>query len=313
MTDVEDDTPPVLIIALGPTGSGKGSIPSKISTLLKKEKKKEDEYEFTNILIDDLVENHKNYKQEVSKILEELQKNHEAGSDPFSINNLQNKDILKKFNNAYFQTRKKVDCNGEKISCDKLDDNNLTEALNGGKNIVFESTGEYFPSWLFKVYKNQLNKHKYEIIVSYSVVGLCELIKRNFTRTQETIKKFLEDKHNKAPRLPDMNHDKFKGKVKRIIKTFKETVDKQKNICTEQFTECAIRIVVFDNNTTDSSKMYDSKENIQDNDNDKVQKIINSYNANVERCERAVKGKSKKSKKSKKPKKSKKSKKSKKE
>ena len=295
-------TNPVLIIALGPTGSGKGSIPSKISTLLG------GEYEFTNILIDDLVENHENYKQEVRKILTELQENPEAGSDPFSINNLQNKDILEKFNKAYFQTRKNVDCNEEKsfISCDKLNDNNLTEALKDGKNIVFESTGEYFPDWLFNVYKNELKERKYEIIVSYSVVGLCELIKRNFTRTQETIKKFLEDNNNKAPRLPDMNHGVFKGKVNKIIETFKETVDKQKNICTEQFAECAIRIVVFDNNTTDSSILYDSKENIDDND--KVQQIINSYNANVEQCERGGKGKSKKSKKSKKPKKSKKSK-----
>ena len=54
------NTNPILLIVLGPTGSGKGSLPKKVSNYLGLNDRLEHS---VKILIDDLVEEQENYKK----------------------------------------------------------------------------------------------------------------------------------------------------------------------------------------------------------------------------------------------------------
>lgn len=241
---------PLLIIALGPTGSGKGSIPDKVSKILKRQ------ITFEKILIDDLVENHPFYKKQIKRIVKKSN----------NINTIiNNKKYIEQFNKAYFKTRKDIHCNTKKanagkiISCDKQNDTKLKNAIYNKKNIVFESTGEYFPQWLFDTYKKKLNK--YDIILAWSVVSLCELINRNNNRVKMSLKPFIKSVKDKSPelptgpRLPDMDFNSFKSKIKLIQKTFIDTAQK----CIHP--KCNFRILVFNNETRkepEKALIYDS-------------------------------------------------------
>ena len=65
---------PILIVTLGPTGSGKSSLPSKVKAYLNSKGlssslKLGDDDETVSVLVDDLVEKSTKYKSEVFKIL----------------------------------------------------------------------------------------------------------------------------------------------------------------------------------------------------------------------------------------------------
>lgn len=293
---------PVLIVALGPTGSGKGSIPDKVSKILNLESS----VVFEQILIDNLVENHSHYKSEVenfikNRINDYKQKNNnmtDKDAKQAVIDNFLLKDMddatLEFFNNVYFKTRTEYDCKQETketnvspiVNCDSVNNAKMVSAFNNGKNIVFESTGEDFPVWLFTKYKEQIKKHNYQIVMSWSVVEICELIERNYKRAKGSIEKFITSEYTEsAPRLPDITFDIFKSKLNKIVNTFNN--DAYSATCTNIYDGCNIRILVFDNNDrTEHEPIFDSN---KDSAMDKA-KILSGYNVDTLTCSKTTGG-----------------------
>lgn len=284
---------PVLLITLGPTGSGKSSIPSKVAKILKLKN-----HNFEEALIDNLVENHKNYKSKVKKFIDERRneyKENKLGDDDMLINNFTSHDIEKTidfFNDSYFETRKQVDCvqtntnndsHSDIINCDAVNDEILANALNKGQNVVFETTGEYYPYWLFtnEKYKEKIQEHKYQIVFAMNVVEICELINRNYNRAKESLKNFMTDYTKPAPRLPDMDFNNFRKKIEKIVDTFNTNVYSAR--CNDIYKECKIRKFVFDNNTRDGKTLYDSGD--KNFDTLKAETILNKYQLNKEMCD----------------------------
>ena len=90
---------PYLIVVAGPTASGKGSLPHKVINHLKFKKQN-----FTSILIDDLVEKNPYYIKKVASHFKKSKKIKDIIHD-FEH---PNKTILNKFNDYYFNARKKT-------------------------------------------------------------------------------------------------------------------------------------------------------------------------------------------------------------
>ena len=133
----------------------------------------------------------------------------------------------------------------------KKNDEILTTAIRDGKNVIFETTGEREFKWLFDTHNAGLTKHKYNIVLAWNVVEVCELITRNANRAKESIEEFIENTKGDAPRLPDITTDTMFAKLTNIINTFEKIVSE----CTKN---CKHRIVVYDNNKRPSDIIFDT-------------------------------------------------------
>ena len=292
---------PILIIALGPTGSGKGSIPSKVLDTLKLP----NNIVFEEILIDNLVENNLYYKNEIRGFIKRLREKYQQeypGLDQNGLikiivdNLITNQDTLTFFNNVYFHARKKVPCLNPTFetlkTCDEINDERLDKAFKEGKNIVFETTGEYYPKWLFDLWKNEIKAYQYQIVLSYSVVEICELIRRNYNRAKESMIEFISNENVPAPRLPDIRLSIFKNKIRNIVDTFNKNV--LTSTCNYIYDGCNIRILVFDNNTRKRKIIYDS------NSGNTHSEILSGFKYDVALCRSLTGGKKKSKRRSKK-------------
>ena len=298
------DTNPVLLITLGPTGSGKSSIPNKVSQILGLSNP-----DFVEALIDNLVETHQNYKDGVNNFIanrklkykKELPDLDDDAINQMLINNFTSEDIdntIRFFNDTYFATRDKVNCaqtntnsDSNFITCNVRNDSILEDALNSGKNVIFETTGEYYPGWLFARYKEEIKKNKYQIVFAMNVVEICELIQRNYKRVKESMINFIgtTDATTHAPRLPDMNFNNFRKKIAKILATFNRDV--YSAACDDIYADCKLRKFVFDNNNRDGKTLYDSDDiNLKDLT---VDTILNGYQLNKTTCDKSIGGKRK--------------------
>lgn len=212
---------PTLVITMGSTGSGKSKL---AKTMIDKLKLKNPKF----FLIDDYVENDKEYKQKIKK----FSKNKNAKSK------LKNPDkkTLKYFEKSYFSVRnngckkrlinkrtpkkKCVDLAGK--GCDLLLSIELNDAILKKENLIFETTGRYYPKWLIKAIKRCNN---YNILIAGVKVSLNNLIKRNKSRSIEGLELFLKDTDkNPAPRLPDTNKKSLKDQKRLLNKTLKNII-----------------------------------------------------------------------------------------
>ena len=188
-------------------------------------------------------------------------------------------DTVDFFNKIYEDARKNTNClNGDipkiltrqslkliKDSCENIRDYLLEKALDENKNIVFERTCKDFPTKILNKFPKIIKE--YEIIFSWSVVNVDELLFRNKQRTvEQLINYFKEDKNSPIiyknindfikgdiltlPRLPDVNRIKYIKNLIDIIKTFNKIYYEKKK-----------RLLVFDNNFVNISLIYDSKYN----------------------------------------------------
>ena len=266
--------PPTLIITCGPTASGKSSLPRKVQDLLNIQGG-----DFHSFLIDDLVEQNPYYKKKVKEYIEnERQKNGKTKEQIVEMFLKPTPKMIQDFNYYYAEARKTTNCEtGADLrfdwgkSCDILNDLNLTQAFNSGKNIAFESRGVTWPQWFFDLFQCQLKHHKYTIIVAWTVVDMCELLERNKTRAETSVSTFLDNpQENTPPRLPDIRPDAYKVDLQKIIDTFKTQVKRQTS-CRK---DC-IRLLVFDNNTRNSVLLYDNKGKVR------AKKTSNAANAAI--------------------------------
>ena len=132
------------------------------------------------------------------------------------------------------------------------------------------------------------------IIVTYSVVEFCELIRRNKSRAAATVEMFYSNTNSNdyiPPRLPDVRIDKYAKSVKKIIKVFKKyNTENKRDICNiAGIKRKCLRFLLFDNNTKEDILLYDSKNDIFT----KGTKSINKFNLkNKNSCNRKSKKRS---------------------
>ena len=277
---------PYLLIVCGPTASGKGSLPNKAINYLNLDEN------YENILIDNLVENNPYFKENINKII--LNYKEKGYTDENIINLFLNPtdELLSELSEVYFISRDYTNCFTGEIkdsnTCSIINDNYLEDSFNKGLNIVFETTGTYFPEWIFRIFIEQITKYNYNIIFSWSVVDICKLLNRNIKRIQKDIIEFLKDINNKPPRLPDIRLKSYTNNLKKIINTFIYT-NKFKNdlVCRiTNYPNCNIRLLIFDNNSMISNILYDSDINNINEGNVNIQQ----YNLNhVNECNEITK------------------------
>jgi hypothetical protein len=250
---------PYLIITSGPTGSGKSSLPNKIINYLNLNYNPQ-----VKILIDDIVERQESYKKKVLDIKNDycMEDNNKL-CDNFE-KKIKNPDntILNKFSTAYFETRKKKGCDHEiNKTCDMINDENLENAFNEGKNIIFETTGTYYPSWIFKYNMDFIKKFDYKIIMAWTIADWCELVKRNSYRAIKSFEDFLIDKSNPTPRLPDIRPDNYKLQAKLINDVFYRIAYNCGKTYRKEFCKIPIQLIVVDNRTINNPYdiLYDSE------------------------------------------------------
>jgi len=262
------------IITVGATGSGKTRLVESTLEVLGIDPNTK----YTKLLIDDLIENNDDYKKSVEEIIKNVDK---ECSTYASIVKGKNKCIEEKFNNptaelfeafntAYQAAKNGTDCittydipsdfleKSKQLSCSKLLDELIKNISKTTPQIVvFEITGRSIPTWLLD---RTFIPDGYQVIFSYSIVNIPNLVVRNKTRAYSSMKQFMADK-KVAPRLPDVSEETFK----KIVSNIKETliqlyencmlVNDHPSICGNINID---QLLVFDNNNS-PTLIFDSK------------------------------------------------------
>jgi hypothetical protein len=212
----------VLLITVGPTGSGKTALAKAAS------KKVAPKARLRSFLIDDDIENDPVYIKRVRAILKDV------GAEALRAPTV---EILRRFEEAYWQTRTQYGCvearkrmtseimgNPTATSpdifhvsggCDSAFDLRLSRAISMGDNILFETTGLSYPKWLVEA-----THGRYRVVIAYTTVTFDKLLARNKSRAYDDAVKFLRGLGG-APRLADLG-DEFKSKVSKIERGLKE-------------------------------------------------------------------------------------------
>jgi energy-coupling factor transporter ATP-binding protein EcfA2 len=287
---------PIFLIINGPKGCGKSSIINKLQNYLNINMDYSEK-----IIIDDLVENNPYYKKKINSILMKF----------CNVDNIEKcdvkkckkilfsptKEIINDFYKAYSIALKKINCNKEnknygikqikkenKKDCDSINDKKFITALHERKNIIYERRGLTYENWFFK--DPILNKmiQEYHIILLWPIVDICKLLERNKKRAFESLKSYLQDQKNSAPRLPDIDFIKYKKELIQIQKTFENIVQKCSNPKKINSAFCkhkSIQIILFDNNkkTNPNPILYDSFIH-----NEKKSNSIEKYNTHKTDC-----------------------------
>ena len=249
------------IVTAGVTGSGKSSLIDKTKKYLQIPH----EEELSKILIDDLIEQDPKYKKKVKGIISAVQNDCQENTE--CIRNkytTPESTLLKKFENAYFETRRSHGClsNTEDITiptCDELNDEILKASIENRKHIVLETTGGYIPKWILN---HNWIPSEYTIVFSYTLVSLENLILRNKSRAYKGISNFQKNDTNPAPRFPDCSREELEKKVTHL-----------KNVLIDLYSSCVFshdvnkcgtskinRLLVFDNNNS-LHIIFDSNDN----------------------------------------------------
>jgi len=272
---------PILLITIGPTGSGKsGLIDQSIKQLNRPG-------EWHQFLIDDYVENDPIYKKQVLGILtDELRSQLDALIEPTP-------ELYSKFNDAYFSVRKNIGCGrAGQGGCDAQFDKDIEEAIQAGQNIVFEMTGTYYPKWL--VEKTQ---GRYEIVLAYTLVNICELVQRNTNRAVISSKRFISNPLQvPAPRLPNVSASgPYRDNVEKVKQVFFQIIDnnclavQQQSQLNREF--CSpypiSRILLFDNNVS-PMRLVATVDTEHQMDREKLEKILSNSMDTADICRRVI-------------------------
>ena len=245
---------PYLIITAGNTGSGKTSLITETLRYLGI-----DDQPYVKILIDDLVENDCKYKIKVIQIINKISElSRNEGKTEREYYTEPSDELYEAFSNSYFKVRNQPGCLGTELSCDELNNKNLNEAIRDRKNIIFEFTGQYIPTWLLNV---EMLGDIYNVVFSCSVVNLKNLLGRNTSRAFTGVEDFKKDYEGKpAPRLPNVSRPKLIGNVSQ----FKRILNQIYSNCITSYSVeiCGSKrinkLLVFDNNGSRMRLIFDS-------------------------------------------------------
>jgi predicted ABC-type ATPase len=225
--------PPVLLITCGPTGSGK-------SGLARETMKIEGVDRYTSVLVDDIVEPNEKYKRGVLAALRtqgvDVERLLEDGDDGEALQKQFDKPsraFLADLQTAYMNARLHG-CSG---SCDSRNNTNLANALEARENVVLETTGRSYPTWLMDMMATKRNR-VYRVIMAFTFVDYTQLVQRNRQRavkmaqamhadlrSSRTVDGYVSNKNLNGPRLPDINSDVFLPMIRMIIKMLISVLD----------------------------------------------------------------------------------------
>jgi predicted ABC-type ATPase len=217
MTEINTiEKKPDIIITVGPTGSGKSSLPDLIIKELGLSAN------YIDIQIDAVVGSNPEFKRGINKLMYEKGIN-KANNNSVIMSKLNN-ELGSKLSSLYFKVRKGPYCEG--ISCNTVNDKILNDAIEKGKNIVFETMGSSNIDWLISMIEG-----KYTIIIAYMILDYNTLIQRVKGRALSGFKKYMEKKNNTntkkhinnksivGPRYPSLEKHVFGPLVKTIYST----------------------------------------------------------------------------------------------
>ena len=134
------------------------------------------------------------------------------------------------------------------------------------------------------MYKKELINYK--VIIAWSILDICELIKRNKLRTLNQFNKWLIEKKernkiNTVPRLPDIRFEIYKKDLTLIIKTLIDFIkENEKN--NKLIGDNKIRILIFDNTSQDVDVIYDNE--MHTNIKNITNEIYKRYNISRKKC-----------------------------
>jgi hypothetical protein len=237
---------PILLITCGPLGSGKSRLPSYTQDYLKLNNTLSNKSKTNYLLIDDYVCENKNFKKEIDKLIKKY--NIKSYKDL-------NKDIIEKFNQVYFKIRfEEEKCVDEKnFTCGQYLNYMFSKSLSEKKNVVFETNGTYFCSWIFDYYGKYLKKNNYQIIMSWNVVPRNILIRRINNRSRYNLEKYLDKEREIPPRIPLLDKEEYLENIKDIINVFEGVCHKPK------YKSYNLRLLVFDNENLKHRIIYDNQ------------------------------------------------------
>jgi hypothetical protein len=258
---------PYIIITTGPSGSGKTLLAEKTIEYLKS-LDKDMSTSFTKILIDELIENNIAYKEKISSIVKECVDEYRQAYKSSKIKECftcsksncyyLRPDVFEKLSNSYWYVRKKPYCNeSSPINCAILNDELLKQAVEKNENIVFEITGaNTMPTWILS---DPFISKEYNVIFSYSLLNIDDLIIRNINRFEKSLQNFTIDNSNPAPRIPNIEYNTIKNHVYDIrtslLKLYNNCViDHNIYTCNKYKIN---KLLIFDNNT-DMTLIFDS-------------------------------------------------------
>ena len=278
MAELQPETK-YFIITAGATGSGKTGLIFETAKQLGLELK---DGNYAKILVDDLVETDPKYKAKIDEILMKIELACEEerecegreeceGVEKCEKTKLENptQELLKEFGSAYFDTRRAKGCGLEEAdpnvgSCDEKNDANLEAATKNRKHVIFEFTGGYIPTWLLD---EKYIPQGYTIVLSYTLVNIEELIKRNTSRAYSAVKEYETAKKTqelRAPRLPDISEENFT----KVLNTIKTVLLDIYGSCIKSYTpeKCGTksidRLLLFNNDGSAMVNIFDSSKNI---------------------------------------------------
>lgn len=266
-------TPPYIIILSGATGSGKTSLLLEVVKYLGIKS-------YDKHIIDDLIENDSYYKRKIKELLE---KRCQGKCDIEKVNipkkyNI-DKNLSHQITDIYMETKEQYGC--QKQSCSQKLDNSIKKSIRKGENVILEITGMSYPKWLFNKdldIKDIIIKNEYKVVIAYSLVSFCELIKRNYNRSYQDIKRFIEsDYKSKAPRMPNIREGNQLGRIKNTIISIIKKECIKKNTVSWCGNYKLDNLLLFNNNYK-MKLVYDYKndnDNDNNNENDKKQLVDN--------------------------------------
>lgn len=223
---------PILVITLGPTGSGKGGALTKLKEI-EAYRDKLDSVVVTGV--DEIVVEHPYYKQTMKTFLEKKSLSGSDGEETIKnfIFNL-TPDDYGEIEKIYFEARylrrndgsmidkkncefdaensrytKKPHCKTLPGSCEEKNNDQIKDAMEKKSNLLIESTGAYYPEWLLEDKTLEFadllkKKNGYQVIFVWNYVQICTLVERILNRTINQIMIFLENTEaNEAPRFPN--------------------------------------------------------------------------------------------------------------
>jgi hypothetical protein len=250
---MEEEEQPYLIITAGNTGSGKTGLITETLRYLGIQDKP-----YVKILIDDLVEMDCKYKVRVIQIINRIAAMSQIQGRPEEdYYNNPSEELYNLFKQAYFAVRKGPGCLGTELNCNDLNEKNLDDAVADKKNIVFEFTGQYIPTWLLNLGKIGSS---YNVVFSCSVVNLENLFIRNISRASRAVNAFKQDYGKPAPRLPDVSRDQL---IQNMLQ-FRKILNQIYTDCIQSYSEeiCGNKrinnLLVFDNNGGGLRLIFDS-------------------------------------------------------
>lgn len=282
---------PYLFIMSGPMGSGKTSLHQKVTSYLNLK-----EHKTVKVILDEHIETNPAYKRFILNVTKKECKGKKKLCKTLKNKVMKpDKSLMRKLEKGYFKSREKQHCKTGKLlkskenkdniwgykikSCSWYNNKSFQDGVKNGHDIIFETNGNYFPSWIFEPengFFKHIQKHKYKVVMAWSFTSLKELMKRNKGRAIKALDSFLKDSTNNAPRFPDTTLKVYKPLLVNIQKVFYDVIQKCVHTYDKVFCKYPIQFVVVDNTEkqfTDKHVIYDSHDKSRMNEG-KIRKLL---------------------------------------